>query len=158
MTTLAYRDGVLAVDSLCCNSGGRRGLIEKAVAHGGTIYAGCGMAQTVVEFFEWAAANEPKDYKFTHKAEDFAGLIVRFVDGRPQVWTIEEALKPWEVRMPFTARGSGVDYALGAMAMGASAAKAVQVAATFDLGTGGPVRVWKRNESGIIEAETLADL
>lgn len=154
MTTLAYRDGILACDSLMVNSG-RRGFFEKAMTHNGAIYAGSGQAQSVIEFFEWARKDEPDSYKFTHKAEDFAGLIVRFVDNRPQIWTIEDALKAWEVRMPFTARGSGVDYALGAMAMGASAAQAVQVAATFDLGTGGPIRVWSRGIDGQITVETM---
>ena len=35
--------------------------------------------------------------------------------------------------------GSGMDFALGAMAVGADAFHAVQIAATFDAGTGGPV-------------------
>ena len=130
-------------------------MFEKAIGHNGIIYAGAGMAQTVVEFFEWARAGEPKDYKLSHAANDFAGLIVRYVDGQPIVWTIEEALKAWRVDMPFTARGSGVEYALGAMEMGASADQAVQVAAKFDLGTGGPVRVLRHDHHGEIITQVM---
>ena len=155
MTTIAVRDGILAVDSLCVNgNGGRRGFFEKACVYGGNIYAGCGAAQSVLEFFEWAAAGEKPGYQFATKADDFAGIIVRWVDGRPQVWTVENGLKAWEVRMPFTARGAGAEYAIGAMAMGASAADAVQIAATFDLNTGGPIRIWSRNPDGLITPQT----
>lgn len=44
---------------------------------------------------------------------------------------------------PFWAIGSGSEYALGAMQMGADAEVAVEVAKTFDMGTGGDVSVWK---------------
>lgn len=41
----------------------------------------------------------------------------------------------------FWAEGSGRDIAIGAMAMGATAGRAVQVASTFDAYTGGTITV-----------------
>lgn len=43
---------------------------------------------------------------------------------------------------PFWAIGSGSEYALGAMQMGADAESAVEVAKIFDMGTGGDVSTW----------------
>lgn len=43
------------------------------------------------------------------------------------------------VNFPFFAIGSGSDYAMGAMAAGATAAEAVEIAARFDKDTGGGV-------------------
>lgn len=46
---------------------------------------------------------------------------------------------PVPIESPFTAVGSGKPFALGAMAMGANAILAVEVAARFDRSTGGGV-------------------
>lgn len=157
MTTIAYRDGIIAVDSLCLNGGSRRGYFDKAISANRRIYAACGDAQNVIEFFDWARALEPGDFKFSNSAEGFAGLILCFRQTqRGELYTCEGALKMWPVRMPFTARGSGCDYAIGAMAAGASAPAAVMIAATFDVGTGGPVQVWRLQADGTVGFETLA--
>lgn len=53
-------------------------------------------------------------------------------------------MHPHEVRVsdPFMAWGSGKDYALGAMAMGATAGQAVMVACKFDAWSGGLVEAF----------------
>lgn len=45
----------------------------------------------------------------------------------------------WRIEQPFFAIGSGRDFALAAMALGRSAAEAVDLAARFDTGTGNGV-------------------
>ncbi|MGG5809810.1 hypothetical protein [Falsiroseomonas sp. CW058] len=45
----------------------------------------------------------------------------------------------WQVEQPFFAIGSGRDFALAAMSLGQDAARAVEVAARFDTGTGNGV-------------------
>jgi hypothetical protein len=52
-----------------------------------------------------------------------------------RVYRVEKRLMEWEVIAPFVAAGSGVELALGAMAMGASAIEAVKIASRFDAGT-----------------------
>lgn len=48
---------------------------------------------------------------------------------------------PWmAVVQPPVAVGSGCEFAIGAMAAGASSADAVRIAAKFDINTGGPVQ------------------
>ena len=44
------------------------------------------------------------------------------------------------VVQPPVAVGSGCEFAIGAMAAGASSADAVRIAAKFDINTGGPVQ------------------
>jgi 20S proteasome alpha/beta subunit len=52
----------------------------------------------------------------------------------------------WRIEQGFFAIGSGRDFALAAMAMGADAAKAVEVAARFDTGTGNGVDALRLQE------------
>lgn len=47
--------------------------------------------------------------------------------------------RSWRIEQPFFAIGSGRDFALAAMALGRSAAEAVDLAARFDTGTGNGV-------------------
>lgn len=73
----------------------------------------------------------------THDAYDFTALVV---NNQLLVYTIGRLLVPCPENQPIVAIGSGAGIALGAMAMGASPKKAVEVAAKFDLFTGGEVR------------------
>lgn len=151
MTTIAFKDNVLVADSLSTAGWNRRGTFEKIRTHHGALYAGCGSVDCVVQFFEWAETGEPRGFKFAGKADDFAGLIVRFANDVPDVFTVEESFKPWRVTMPFVARGSGSEYALGAMVMGADALEACRVAAKFDLGTGAPFQIIRRVDGRFLE-------
>ncbi len=78
----------------------------------------------------------------TRSEGDTASAIVAHLDaqGGVRVYSVDAAGLATEITKGAFAIGSGREYALGAMASGASASDAVEVASKFDVFTGGPVR------------------
>lgn len=79
----------------------------------------------------WLDGADPKDWPASQRSEDWARLIV---------WTRYRGVATFEkdpvailVEDPFMAWGSGRDYALGAMARGATAREAVEIACRFSI-------------------------
>lgn len=68
--------------------------------------------------------------------EHFSALIV---DAHGRLWSLEDNLEFVRLKCRYYAIGSGGDFAEGAMAMGASAAEAVRIAAKHDVNTGNGV-------------------
>jgi ATP-dependent protease HslVU (ClpYQ) peptidase subunit len=59
------------------------------------------------------------------------------------IYVYEGILYPVKIKNQYYAIGSGAEYAIAAMRMGANPRQAVRVASEFDPGTGGPIDVWK---------------
>lgn len=87
-----------------------------------------------VRFMEWVRAGRPK--KRPRLIKDFRALVLSsqgifFVDGTDPT--------PMPVGPTFYAIGSGAPYALGALEMGASLERAVDIAKMYDVYSGGKV-------------------
>jgi hypothetical protein len=82
---------------------------------------------------DWYAAGAKPSRWPELKGDDFARLIVLRRDGLFVYETYPAAMK---IEAPFIAFGSGGDFAMGAMAMGADARRAVEVASQFSTGCG----------------------
>jgi hypothetical protein len=144
MTTIAFRDGIMAADSQESN-GDTKGhclkLFQKKDEEGNeTIIGTAGgsfSGMLYVEHFG-TGKSRPEAVSSVTEDEDFHVLLW---DG----WHLYEVNRLWlPVRVPpcpFFAIGSGRAAALGAMHMGASAEEAVQVAKKIDNYTGGPVKL-----------------
>lgn len=135
MTTIAAKGGMVAADSqITGNGGSRKGRVRKLVRlSDGSIFGGAGNYISVRRLLVWAESGfEGKRPPKTQEAEC---LLIR-PDGT--VLSLDGQGEPYEVEGAFHAIGSGGDYALGAMAMGADPLRAVQVAAEFDPMTSGP--------------------
>jgi len=138
MTTVAYRDGVLAADSAVC--GDKRFQVQKIV-HGtnrkgqNVFFGACGFLG-IGEILEDYLING-NDYQPT-SSDDWAALVI--VDGvlHHMQGKAGRFLTPIP-RVTYAATGSGQHYALGAMAFGASAIRSVQIASIHDDGTDGDV-------------------
>ena len=141
MTTIAYRDGVLAADSLVTCGGGADGFVSKARRIDGLLTAASGSTVHAERFFNWLAGGAPGDCPLVGLPENSRtnGLVV-LPSGRLRVWCHEGSWDFTPLR-GFYALGSGTDYAIGAMEMGADAERAVQVATIHDIATGGPITV-----------------
>jgi len=64
-------------------------------------------------------------------------LEIMVIDNTKKIYIVTEKMIFHEVEdKPFYAIGSGADYAIGAMAMGATAKEAVEIASKFDIHTG----------------------
>lgn len=134
MTTIAYKDGVLAADTLMTSGGARCGYQAKIERRGRLVLGHAGVRSNYEAFRDWIAAGAPG--RFTCKD----GNVFVIAPGElPLVWGDGDT--PWRETEPFWALGAGERYAVGAMAQGASARKAVKVAMQFDTATGGEVTV-----------------
>jgi len=136
MTTIAYKDGVIAYDS--------------QITSGNTItyddYQKCHEVKGV-RFFMCC---KTCDYTALQDAY-FGGVVTKEVDASAIVadsdglWCVGAGVQEGFWKSPVMldsiyAIGSGADHALTAMDMGATASQAVQMAAKRDTGTGGTIR------------------
>lgn len=136
MTTIAYKDGVIAYDSRIT----RGDLIidddyDKCIERDGVKFfmsgATCDYDALVSAYFGTAPSGKVDASAIVL---DSGNLMMVAVDDDTGLW--KSLLKP---DRPY-AIGSGTPYAFAAMDMGASAEKAVEMAGRRDTGTGGKVR------------------
>ena len=134
MTTIAYRDGRLAFDSLASINSIRSGYVTKAYRIKGCLVVGAGAFGSLQQFRAWVSDGMNGQAPELREGDQ---MVLVAPDGR--VLEYESSGWIW-VRSPYYAWGSGWELAMGAMDMGASAYRAVQVAAARDLHSGGPIR------------------
>jgi ATP-dependent protease HslVU (ClpYQ) peptidase subunit len=137
MTCVAYRDGVLAADSLSIVEDVKMVDDIKVARRKGHLFGICGMAMPPLEeAIKWYFNKDKKplgSYKFS--------LLVITPEGK--VYDIDQKDRVVEVDLPFYAIGSGTAYAFGAMEMGATAIQAVEAAIKWCPSVGGKVIVRK---------------
>lgn len=138
LTTIAFRSGILAADTLISYNSftnGHRQKIERA----GNYYVALAGPAWLREIIEpWVEQGCPRDAvpeALLDEENSFAALIID-PEGRPHEFN-NGFLVP--VYADYTAIGSGALFALGAMAHGATAEEAVKAASLHDKNTGGPV-------------------
>lgn len=140
MTTIAYRDGVLAADSRATAGDNIIGDIDKIARNvAGDLAGAAGLASYNYAFLEWFRNGEhgepPKGSKDDGNYD--RGAIFR-ANGRIDIY---EPSGQHATSGPYYALGSGRPEALGAMFTGADAATAVRAAIAHDINTGGTVTV-----------------
>jgi hypothetical protein len=135
MTTIAWRDGVLAADSTG-DSGGVRVNITKIFPAGkGRWAAMAGDYALGIRYIRAFAKGETIDLS-ADEAKEFHVVIMN-PDGT--LLECEDGKTALPIEDRFYAIGSGRKCALAAMACGKSAIQAVRIAAQFDINTGGAV-------------------
>lgn len=138
MTTIAYRDGVLAADTLNTSGTYRDGYVTKIVKKGRILAGASGCGIMTRRFLDWVRAGMPGDAPAMVNGEDKAYGHIFMPDGTrltlwPNGWATD--------RQAFWADGSGWEFAKGAMAMGASAEQAIGIAVQHDTKSGGEIVV-----------------
>ena len=131
MTTIACRDGVIAADSGCFNAGLYEGEVDKiwTVPSIGLIGC-CGEYGAILKVVEWlAAGGDPSCKPRLSSDSEFAGLLVK---SSGEVLHYQLRLRPPPITADFHAIGSGRKIAIGAMAAGATAERAVEIACHND--------------------------
>ena len=140
MTTIAYRDGVLAADT-----GATRGsiimsgVIKVVRVPNGDLAAAVGDAGYNGAFLRWAETGCQGDPPTARKVDDGWDTGIVFKLGGPVI--CHEPSGWFEVRPAYYAIGSGKDIALGVMFAGGSAELAVQAAIEHDFYTRGPITI-----------------
>lgn len=145
MTTLAYRDGVLASDSRATWDDGTMGkcvkiyrLVSKVdPVKGPLLLGGAGSLYALLLFHDWLVdGGEPKLYhRGVDEEDDFDALIVH----KKGIFVANRLCRIDALNEDFWACGSGRHAALAAMMCGKSAVDAVRIAARIDPFTGGRV-------------------
>jgi ATP-dependent HslUV protease subunit HslV len=148
MTTIAYRDGVLAADSLI-TAGNRIATSVSATKivrlSDGRLLGHCGQMRhmkPLIAFLEGRAERYPDMEK------DATAMVVH-LDGRVELHYGRHPDEAFEEDAEFFAIGSGAELALGAMAVGASAIDAVRAAIRFDTSSGGEVKHLELQSSSV---------
>ena len=140
MTTVAFKDGQLAADTLHTTQGSRAGYQRKILRQGRCLIGYAGAASNFEAFRNWLATGALG--KFT--SQDGNVFIIP-PTGFSICW--EDGDTPWRETQPYWALGSGGEYAMGAMTAGATAEEAVRIACQHDTGSGGDVTVLYRHGS-----------
>jgi hypothetical protein len=129
LTTAAFDGEWLVADRLM---GGRHTVCKIFEIGEARYLTGCGDYCQLIEVAEWLKAGAPPDAKPEVDGDTDFLLIEK---GRPY-WLTVPYLRKVRVNERVASVGSGSMYALGAMAAGADARKAVQIATTYDPNTG----------------------
>lgn len=141
MTTIAYRDGVMASDTQV-SAGGRKFRTHKVkpLKDGGLI-GSSGKLADILKIQRWAEAGFPDEGKPDFGDEgEFECLIVT---GAGEIYLLDEEMELMPFFDPFIAVGSGGAYAMAAMECGKSPEDAVRVAAKYDANTSEPVETFR---------------
>lgn len=141
MTTIAYKQGVVACDKQATNNGVvSRGSYKATTSPDGkTIYFITGTLTRGLKFVEWLVNGGREQEDEAPKLKKTVVLELDMKTGKAQLWEDDIPL-PIEDRI--AAFGSGGDIALGAMASGASPQEAVNISSRWDDGTGLGVQVY----------------
>lgn len=142
MSVVAYKDGIMAADSRAYGGKYQASPGAKAKAHRLADGTRVGLVSAVVglpeKYLAWLAGGaKPEDW--SGDKPDLRCLMVK-PDGA--VFLADEGLTfSGPIDCQVYAIGSGAEFALGAMAAGASAEEAVRVACRYDPHCGEPVLV-----------------
>lgn len=146
MTIIAYKDGILAADSVSVRGGMRAPIMQPKLirAPDGTITGSAGSGPALHEFRQWVIAgmnftNLPAGWD-KNSADDLDALILK-PDG--SLWRMDQKYRLYPLPRNSTCIGDNdaAVFAEGAMAAGMSAPDAVRLAIEHCVYIGGPVQV-----------------
>jgi hypothetical protein len=142
LTTIAYRDGVLAADSLADGGSGKQvcqKLHRKQITEGrktfDVVIGICGEVFAALTFVDWYGTGKPIPDTLLNIHSDFNCLILR-PDG---LYEVDNHCRTDKILDDMFAIGTGAHAARAAMLCGKSAVEAVRVAARIDKNTGGRI-------------------
>jgi hypothetical protein len=111
----------------------------KLIQRGDVVYSICGYFAVFDAWIKWYEEGKDPANTPVCKFPNSETAFIVFKDGK--CFTYSSELPYADDAFPGEAFGSGRKYAMGAMAMGASAKEAVEIAIKLDPGSGGPVQV-----------------
>ena len=145
MTIIAWDGKSLAVDRMAHNHGLATVVKKYREMPNGDVAVCCGDNEQGIVLFNWYEDGcDTKKWPKFQRTDDWSRLVVAGDFGiicyeqEPVRQMMEDKCQAW---------GSGRDYALGAMYMGASAEKAIEVASAFNVYCGHGVDVFHFGEN-----------
>lgn len=143
MTTITYRDGVMASDSQASMGDTIIGETQKIFKIRGHLVGFSGTARLVSIARQWMEENLPELNpwpNFLEHEPDGGSIRCWLVTPKGKIFRYEDKAACWGAEAPYVAGGSGCDFALGAMAMGATAVQGIKAAIAHDVYSGGPIK------------------
>lgn len=145
MTTIAYRDGMMAADSGCWIGSAHHTWTRKvALAPDGSLWGATGNAAECAALIRWAETGEgemPSPRQVSEGNSSFHALTVSPLGGVRLLTAHGFEEMPGA---PYFAIGAGGEAAFGALYMGATAEQAVAAAIAHASGASAPVQVVRR--------------
>lgn len=154
MTTVAWKDGIVAADTMGDHNGLKMPTTKILVAKA-FVLGGAGGAHDFYGYFDAMKDSSLKEvlengYPVEDQDEDIPAMILVSRSDPSKAWFL--AATAWlPIVRPYHAIGSGRDFAIAAMHLGKSAVEAVDIAMQFDVYTGGRVERVDA-EHGLVEA------
>ena len=149
MTTVAYKDGILACDSLVTDENERMGAFSKiARLPSGALFAMVGDLAQAQFFYEWAKGGFQKD-KYFNGLSNLAtpSFTCVHISKKGVVTEYNDSLIPVTYKAKAYAWGSGHAFALGRMdAPDGTAVQGIKTAKKFDVFTGGKIKTLSLEE------------
>lgn len=138
MTVVVWDGKTLAADKRA-NNQGTVSVVTKIKKIRGCLVASCDSISSAGALFNWfEKGGDPENYpKYQDDKDKWAPLLV--ITPEKRILRYEETPYPYEIEQLFYAMGSGRDFALGALEMGATSRQAVLVASRWDCGCGNGV-------------------
>ena len=136
MTAIVWDGTTLAADKRGCEQNLARTVTKLHRAQNGNLLGFCGILEQGLHLVDWYNAGaDPAEWPAfqTAPGDDWTVLVVVTPTG---VFTYGKLPIRRPLEDPFMAWGSGRELAIGAMAAGADARTAVEIAARFDTGVG----------------------
>lgn len=146
MTVIAYRDGIMAADSMVTQEGDVKMLNSiKIVCKKGWMLAVTGdECPPDALVLDWFFRGDPKDYKREPIPKFKFNMLAISPEGKIQLWDQKGFFEP--LKTAFYAVGAGADFAMGAMEVGATAVEGVRAAIKWSPHCGGRITVRKRRK------------
>jgi hypothetical protein len=152
ITTIAYKNGFLAADTASNLQGvitpGRTKIARRS---DGVLVGTAGQCAFGDAFRSWVLKNQ---IGAPPKIPDDSGAFIILPDGTVRIWDPSEGAGSFTIHPPFYARGSGREFALGAMHAGATAEEAVRAAIALDPATNGEIMVLSHGEIKVPKRKT----
>ena len=139
MTTIAYRNGIIAADTGLCGNGSLDCFADKiAKRDDGSVAGAAGSAWWITAFLDCFRSDQPINQ--LPAPENATGIII----SRKRTITLYESaegkIRTLPIRAKYYAFGSGFRFALGAMFAGAHPVDAVRAAIEHDDSTFGRIQ------------------
>lgn len=146
MTVIVWDGSILAADRQSTNNGLKRS-VTKIKKIGDSLYGVSGSFDRAMVIFNWVEAGKQLDKwpEFQQKEEDYCYLVEIAPGGI--IYKYEREPIPIPIEETQYSQGSGRDYAMGAMYMGANAVEAVKAACEFDTSCGMGIDILALDES-----------
>lgn len=143
MTVIVWDGKIIAADSLAVNGSRKRRVKKWRELDNGTVLLWTGDHEEGLVLCQWFENGcKPEDLPKHETREEYTILIVLLTSGHVVQYQIERIAEPIEAPHAW---GDGAPYAMAAMAMGADAARAAEVACDLSIYCGRPIQIFARH-------------